>query len=377
MVTAPVMVVLYDRVFLFDSFRAASRGRRGFYAGLFASWLVLAVLMASTPRTSVGFGSNPWVYLLNQAQLVARYLWLSIWPRGLVVDYGLPRPLTLGDAIVPGAFVVALVAATAAALRYAPMIGFLGAWFFLTLAPTSSFVPIATEVGAERRMYLPLAGLVVLGVLAIHRLGSWRFATATASIVVVLASGTIFRNREYESRLTLARTVVERRPHGRAHFFLGNELVVAGQRNEAMAQLRLSARDYPGAHFALGTELLGEGRTDEGIAEIEAFLRALPTHVNVVPARDMLGRAYMAQRRFAEAAEQFQYLQERAPSYRGARNDIPLNLAYALAGSGRLLEAVAVLERATESNPNDAAARELLSKMRATSSAPPLTNRPN
>ena len=101
MVTAPVMVVLYDRVFLFDSFRAAFRARRGFYAGLFAGWLVLAVLMASTPRTSVGFGSNPWVYLLNQAQLVARYLWLSIWPRGLVVDYGLPRPLTLGDAIRP------------------------------------------------------------------------------------------------------------------------------------------------------------------------------------------------------------------------------------------------------------------------------------
>ena len=377
MVTAPVVVVLYDRVFLFDSFRAAFRARRGFYAGLSASWLVLAALMASTPRTSVGFGSSPWVYLLNQAQLVARYFWLSIWPRGLVLDYGLPRPLTLGDAIVPGAFVVTLIAATAVALRYAPMIGFLGAWCFFTLAPTSSIVPIATEVGAERRMYLPLAGLVMLGVLAIHRLGSWRFATATASIVVLLASGTIFRNREYESRLTIARTIVERRPHGRAHFFLGNELVVAGERDEAMAQLRLSARDYPGARFALGTELLGEGRTDEGIAEIEAFLRALPTHVNVVPARDMLGRAYLAQRRFAEAAEQFRYLQERAPSVPRRRNDIPLNLAYALAGSGRLLEAVAVLERATESNPNDAAVRDLLSRMRATSSAAPLTNRPN
>jgi tetratricopeptide (TPR) repeat protein len=273
--------------------------------------------------------------------------------------------------------VVALIAATAAALRYAPMIGFLGAWFFLTLAPTSSIVPIATEVGAERRMYLPLAGLVVLGVLAIHRLGGWRFAAAIASIVVLLASGTILRTREYESRLTMARTIVERRPHGRAYFFLGNELLVAGQRDEAMAQLRLSASDYPGARFALGAELLGEGRTEEAIAEVEAFLRALPTHVNAIPARDMLGRAYLAQRRFAEAAEQFRYLQDKAPSYRGARDDISVNLAYALAGSGRLLEAVAVLERATESNPNDTAARELLSQMRAARAAPPLTNRPN
>jgi tetratricopeptide (TPR) repeat protein len=377
MVTAPVMVVLYDRVFLFDSFRAAFQARRGFYAGLFASWLMLTALLASTPRTSVGFGSNPWVYLLNQAQLVARYLWLSIWPRGLVLDYGLPRPLTLEDALVPVAVVVALIAATAAALRYAPMIGFLGAWFFLTLAPTSSIVPISTEVGAERRMYLPLAGLVMLGVLAMRRRGSWRFVAATASIVVLLAGGAVLRNLEYASRLTMARTIVERRPHGRAHFFLGNELIVAGQHDEAMAQLRLSARDYPGARFALGTELLGEGRTEEGIAEIEAFLRALPTHVNAVPARDMLGRAYLAQRRFAAAAEQFRYLQEKAPSYRGARDDIPLNLAYALAGSGRLLEAVAVLERTTESNPNDAAARELLNRMRAAGGSTPLTNRPN
>ena len=40
------------------------------------------------------------------------------------------------------------------------MAGFLGAWFWITLAPTSTIVPIATEVAAERRMYLPLAALV-------------------------------------------------------------------------------------------------------------------------------------------------------------------------------------------------------------------------
>ncbi|HEY6362897.1 MAG TPA: tetratricopeptide repeat protein [Vicinamibacterales bacterium] len=389
MVTAPVMVVMYDRVFLFDGFRAAFRARRGFYAGLFASWLVLAALMAATPRTSVGFGAgtSPWVYLLNQAELLARYLWLSAWPRELVLDYGLPRSLTLGDAIVPGALVVALIAATAVALRYAPTIGFLGAWFFLTLAPTSSIVPIATEVGAERRMYLPLAGIVALGVVGLWRVLSRgpqgsaprhrSFVAVATAVCILLGAGTILRNQEYQSRLAIARTIVERRPHGRAHFLLANELIGAGQRDEAMAQLRLSARDYPGAHFALGTELLGEGRTDEAIAEIETFLRALPAHANAVPARDMLGRAYLAQGKFPQAAEQFRYLHEKAPSYRGAGNDILLNLGYALVGSGRLLEAVPVLERAAESSPNDAAVRDLLSRVRAASGVPPLTNRPN
>ena len=45
---------------------------------------------------------------------------------------------------------------------------FLGAAFFLILAPTSSVLPIVTEVAAEHRMYLPLAAVAVLaaGVLA-------------------------------------------------------------------------------------------------------------------------------------------------------------------------------------------------------------------
>ena len=43
-------------------------------------------------------------------------------------------------------------------------LGFLGAWFFLILAPTSSVLPMSVEVAAERRMYLPLAAVVVLAV---------------------------------------------------------------------------------------------------------------------------------------------------------------------------------------------------------------------
>jgi tetratricopeptide (TPR) repeat protein len=378
MVTAPVMVLLYDRVFLFDSFKTAFRARRGLYAGLASSWMVLAVLMAATPRTSVGFaaGTSAWTYLLNQAELVPRYLWLSIWPRALVLDYGLPRALSLADVIGPGLLVIALIAATLVAFRFAPMLAFLGAWFFMTLAPTSSFVPIATEVGAERRMYLALAALVVLAVVGISRLRPWAFAGGTAALCVLLTIGTVLRNQEYDSRLSIARTIVERRPHGRAHFLLGSELIAAGQRDAALVQLRLSARDYPGARFALATEMLGEGKTGDAIAEITAFLEALPTHASVAPARDLLGRAYLSQRRFGEAAEQFRILSERFPSYRGANNDILLTLGYALAASGRFGEAVPVLERAVQANPGDAAAQDLLRRVR-NSAGRPLTNRVN
>jgi protein O-mannosyl-transferase len=399
MVTAPVMVVLYDRVFRFDSLREQFRARRTLYAGLAATWLVLGGVLASRPRTSIGFdaGTSPWVYLLNQAELIPRYLWLTIWPRDLVLDYGLPRALTLGDVLVPGSIVVALIVATVAAFRFAPAVGFLGAWVFITLAPTSSIVPIATEVGAERRMYLALAALAALIVALVDR-GLWPFArqadeprrprlagrrrgtlaiVALGVICLLLGAGTIVRNREYASRLTMAQTIVERRPHGRAHFLLGSELLAAGRQDQAMTELRLSARDYPGARFALGTELLGEGKVDEAISELQAFLTAMPNHATAVPARDLLGRAYMSQRRFADAATQFAVIRETAPSYRGASNDILINLGYSLAASGRLAEAVPVLEQAVVANPGDAAVRDLLGRVRNARAPNAVPNRVN
>src|SRR5262249_36867395 len=139
MVTAPIAVVLYDLVFEFDSLREALTSRRFLYIGLAVTWLELGLIMWRWPRSTVGGAAvGPWTYLLNQAQMITRYLGLTFWPQSLVVDYGLPRMLTVRDVVVEGALVVALGAAAAFALRRWPAVGFLGVMFFLTLAPTSS-----------------------------------------------------------------------------------------------------------------------------------------------------------------------------------------------------------------------------------------------
>jgi hypothetical protein len=167
MVTAPVMVALYDRAFVFRSFKEAFTRRWPLYAGLVATWLLLALLLLGGARVnSAGFsaGVGVWTYLLNQAVMIVRYLYLAIWPWSLVSNYGWPAPLTLADVLPQAAIVCALLAATLAAMFRWPAVGFAGCWFFLTLAPTSSVVPIATEVGAERRMYLPLVALITLAV---------------------------------------------------------------------------------------------------------------------------------------------------------------------------------------------------------------------
>ena len=54
MVTAPVMVLLFDRVFLYGSWREAWAERRHLYGGLAASWVVLG-------RPVVRAAARPWV----------------------------------------------------------------------------------------------------------------------------------------------------------------------------------------------------------------------------------------------------------------------------------------------------------------------------
>jgi hypothetical protein len=180
MVTAPIVVALYDRVFVFASIGEALRMRWRLYVGLAATWVVLVLLLLSGPRAySAGLstGVSVWTYLLNQTVMIVRYLRLSAWPWSLVSNYGWPVPLMLRDVLPYALAVVALLVGGLVALFRWPPLGFAAAWFFLTLAPTSSVVPIATEVGAERRMYLPLIALMTLAVVGGAAL--WDRATAT------------------------------------------------------------------------------------------------------------------------------------------------------------------------------------------------------
>ena len=227
MAVAPLAVLLYDRVFVFDSWRDAVRARGWFYGALAATWVELGLLMWRWPRSTVGAARvSPWTYLLNQADMIARYLGLAVWPRSLVIDYGLPRAIGVADVVPQAMLLLALLAATAVAVVRWPAIGFLAAMFFLTLAPTSSVVPIASEVGAERRMYLPLAALSVLAVTlawtVVERLRAKRPTRARAltiaaagmciAVVAALAVRTALRNREYATPVSLWESAVATAP---------------------------------------------------------------------------------------------------------------------------------------------------------------------
>ncbi len=164
MVTAPVVVLLFQRTFLTGSFRRALRQSWPLYVGLFASWALLLGLNYNGPRSgTAGFQSivtaDSW--WLTQTKMLLMYLKLAFWPWPLAIHYETTYLTTL-DAAWPWLLCAALlVIGTLILLWRRNAVGFVGAWMLLILSPTL-IVPIITEAVAERRMYLPLAALVAL-----------------------------------------------------------------------------------------------------------------------------------------------------------------------------------------------------------------------
>jgi len=90
-VTAPILVLLYDRTFLAGDFGSALRQRPAVYAGLACSWILLVYLMAGSHEQGVGFGlgASAWNYALTECRALTHYLRLAVWPHSLVFDYDL------------------------------------------------------------------------------------------------------------------------------------------------------------------------------------------------------------------------------------------------------------------------------------------------
>ena len=255
MVTAPLIVALWLWVCRPDVRLWGTP--RALLAGLAVTWIIPAWLLTRASRSlSVGFGLGGWtwwLYLRTQAEVVVHYLRLVFWPHPLVFHYGwLPSPSWSG--VLPQLVLLgALGIASAIALIKRRPIGLLGAWFFLILAPSSSILPIVSEVAAEHRMYLPLAAVVTLVVLGVYVLARRVISSDAASapalwaragwalvfaIVLVLGWQTHDRNRAYASAEIMTADIVNGRPQN-------------AQLQLARAIDLIKVRDFSGAEFHL------------------------------------------------------------------------------------------------------------------------------
>lgn len=349
---APLLVWLYDRTFVAGSFGAAWRARRGYYLALTATWIPLGWLMLGSNQRAgtVGFGlgMSSWDYLLTQCRALTTYLQLSVWPHPLIVDYGMTVS-RLGDVWWRGLIVLALLGATTWALVRRPAWGFVGAWFFLILAPSSSFVPLTTQVMAEHRMYLPLVPVMVAAGLLLHRAVGRRTVFVAAALGTVLAVATTQRNRVYQSGMTLWTDTVARVPgNPRAQMNLGQMLFKAGRIEEASERFAEALRLRPQmaeAHYNQGLAMTRLGRRDEAMACFHEALRLMPDYA---VAHNDLGIAFAEAGRTAEAEREFAAAVRLRADFAGAH----FNLANLLLRGHRTDEAIGHFEAAVRINPS-------------------------
>ena len=406
MVSAPLIVLLYDWTFCAGSFREAWRRRYGLYLGLAGTWLLLGWLVVSTGGRggSAGLGTpiGSWDYLCTQFGAIVGYLRLSLWPHPLVFDYGVGTAQSPSE-IVPYAILIGLLgAATVVALWRWPKVGFLGAWFLAILAPTSSVIPVATQTIAEHRMYLPLAAVATGVVLGGYAVGQWivgrgRISRSASRIagccaltfaIVALGIATFRRNMDYRSDLLMWEDTVAKVPaSARAHGSLGNAFITRGKAEDAVAEYEKTVAlepdsatawnnlgaaltecgrldeavnrieralkirpDYADAHVNLGMTLTECGRTEEAIAHLNEALAIDP---DLAGAHYNLGRALRRGGQIDEAMTHYRRALEINPNYGEAHN----NFGVLLAGSGQMDEAIAHFRKALEINPRHANAR--------------------
>jgi len=393
MVTAPAIVLLYDAVFVAGSLMAALKARRGLYPALAATWAILAALAISTGSRggTAGLGLakvTPLDYALTQLGVILHYLRLSFWPGGLCLDYSWPVARGAGEILPAAAVVGLLLAATVWALassrRAAPggwepsalsgqslraAWGFLGGWFFITLAPSSSIMPVA-DLAFEHRMYLPLAavttGLTVAGYLMVAgavrrlRLGptgrtvAWGLAlVAAAAAAGGLGGATFLRNSDYRTGLSMYQDAARKRPNNaRAHSNLAYVLIDAGEFDRAVAEcsraIELSP-DFAEAYNNRGLAFAAKGQHDRAIADYKRVIELQPDHAE---AHNNRAASLTEMGRYDEAIASY----IRAIKFKPDYADAYANLGAARHKAGSVEQAVADYTRAIQLKPDSVGA---------------------
>ncbi|MEW4529757.1 tetratricopeptide repeat protein [Maioricimonas sp. JC845] len=346
MITAPVLLLMYDRMFVATSWKELIRKRWAYHVAL---WTVSASTLGWSMRYATGAVSRgmatggaervrPLTYLYSQAEVLLWYLRLSVWPSGQCIDYAWPFPDRLQDVLLPGLVIVALVLATVwCVVRRSPW-GFVGAWFFVILAPTSTFVPIR-DAAFEHRMYLPLASVVLAVVVGGYRLISWWSRSgsgertlrnvewgAVAAAVLILGTLTVLRNGVYASDRLMWEDVVAKAPHNpRGYNNLGHAVEKAGDPERALELYDAALEREPHPPMSVyvlhnrGRVLIQLGRVEQALPDINL---AIDQAEGKLPTGFMLrGICHRKQGRLEDALADFDQALQIDPDFADALNN--------------------------------------------------------
>lgn len=236
------------------------------------------LFMGMSLSTNFNPGGARWPYLISQPYSLLHYALMFVAPVDLTADTDW-EPLTT---VFDGRFVIGMMfilAAMATAFvtsrrKMSRPIAFGILWFFLSLVPSSSVIPLS-EVVNDHRMYFAFVGLILSTswaiALAVPRVATNRakamLAAAAIALLAAHAAGTWQRNIIWHTEESLWLDVTERSPkNGRGLMIYG--VIQMGRGNLAKAEeyfnraLQFTPR-YAYLHVNLGVLKGAQGKREE------------------------------------------------------------------------------------------------------------------
>ena len=205
--------------------------------------------------------------------------------------------------------------------------GFGMAWIFLTLLPTSSFIPLLDPV-MEHRTYLPMFGFALLAVSTF----SWikgicenfnknkvsYLHLGIASILILFSLIAIDRNTIWKDEISLWKDAKQKSPDlVRPFNNLGEAYDKLGNYDKAIKEFKQALKINPNYFFGLNN--LGNiyGKQKNYIEAISYFQKALnlkpdysPSHYNIARAFHLIGRKKEAVKSYRKAIQFNPYFEE-------------------------------------------------------------------
>ena len=286
-ISLPMALLVYDFVFFSNASVRSLLPRWRFYAPFFVGGIAAGLYLATvTLRASIGASSGnlpAYHYFLTELRVIVRYLQITFFPSGLNLAYDFAPSTSFTElrVLMSASLLAGLLFLGWFSRRRIPIVAFSILWFFVTLAPTSSFISIR-DVIFEHRLYLPLAGMSILFpffVTKIQRLaGSDRgFQMAGAIVLLALLIGTIARNEVWRDDVRLWSDAIAKAPGGaRGYQALALVYYRRGQYDKAIEVTRQAMdrikEDSSGADFNIGQFCLVIGQYDQAL---EAFSKAI------------------------------------------------------------------------------------------------------
>jgi tetratricopeptide (TPR) repeat protein len=230
---------------------------------------------------------SPGQYLFTQFRVLTTYLRLLFFPINQNLDYFYPVSQSFLEPSTLASFCFLLLIIARSIMLYPRyrLLTFAVLWFFITLIPESSIIPIR-DVIFEHRLYLPMVGFSIFFVTLICYLFCATFPRAVFVILIAMVIGlstlTYARNCVWDNELTLWDDTVKKSPDKeRPYINRGFAYAQKGEFDQATADfdhaLKINQNSAI-AYYNRGLAQYYQGNYDKSIADYTLAIRMYPNY---------------------------------------------------------------------------------------------------